>query len=175
MIRFVRSPDGDVLADVRGKLPGRGAYCCWNHDCLKQAVARQQFGRAFKQSCRSLSAGELVDQIKAGLLQHMENLIGMARKSTQVISGSRAVIDALDQPERLALVLVAADSTSGHSGKIRNKAASSNVECVEVFNKTELGRIFGRSEHSVLGLHVGPLAAAFQADLYKYRDMSGEN
>ena len=37
LIRVVRSPEGQVSLDFKGKLPGRGAYVCPNPQCLKKA------------------------------------------------------------------------------------------------------------------------------------------
>jgi len=37
MVRVVRSPEGEISLDFRGKAPGRGVYVCPNPDCLKRA------------------------------------------------------------------------------------------------------------------------------------------
>lgn len=37
LIRVVKSPDGVISVDDRGKMPGRGAYICHNADCLNKA------------------------------------------------------------------------------------------------------------------------------------------
>lgn len=36
LIRVVRTPTGEVVADAREKSPGRGAYICRNLDCFKK-------------------------------------------------------------------------------------------------------------------------------------------
>lgn len=36
LIRAVKSPDGEVNLDFKGKMPGRGAYLCPNGECLKK-------------------------------------------------------------------------------------------------------------------------------------------
>ena len=36
LIRVVRTPAGEVIADAREKAPGRGAYICRNVDCFKK-------------------------------------------------------------------------------------------------------------------------------------------
>jgi predicted RNA-binding protein YlxR (DUF448 family) len=46
LIRVVRSPEGAVSLDFRGKLPGRGAYLCRSADCLKRAVKSKALTRA---------------------------------------------------------------------------------------------------------------------------------
>ena len=46
LIRVVRSPEGTVSLDFRGKAPGRGAYLCRNPLCLKKAVKSRALERA---------------------------------------------------------------------------------------------------------------------------------
>lgn len=46
LIRVVRSPEGDISLDFKGKSPGRGAYLCHNPDCLKRAVKSKAIERA---------------------------------------------------------------------------------------------------------------------------------
>ena len=38
LIRVVRTPEGDVCIDLKGKMSGRGAYICKKEACLKKAV-----------------------------------------------------------------------------------------------------------------------------------------
>lgn len=47
LIRVVRSPEGQVFLDFRGKLPGRGAYVCPNPACLAKAKKSKALERAF--------------------------------------------------------------------------------------------------------------------------------
>ena len=47
LIRVVRSSDGAISLDFRGKAPGRGAYVCPNPACLKKAVKARALERAF--------------------------------------------------------------------------------------------------------------------------------
>lgn len=47
LIRVVRSPEGEVSLDERGKKPGRGAYLCPDPACLKRAVKSKALERAF--------------------------------------------------------------------------------------------------------------------------------
>ena len=46
LVRVVRSPEGTVSLDLRGKAPGRGAYVCRSADCLKKALRSRAVGRA---------------------------------------------------------------------------------------------------------------------------------
>ena len=47
LIRVVRSPEGDISLDFRGKAPGRGAYICPDAQCLKKAVRARALEKAF--------------------------------------------------------------------------------------------------------------------------------
>ena len=48
MIRFVLSPAGEVVPDIAGKLPGRGAWVTSDRASVQQAVKRKAFSRAFR-------------------------------------------------------------------------------------------------------------------------------
>ena len=53
MIRFVLAPDGQVVPDLKMRLPGRGVWVTANRQILEQAVGKGLFARGFKnQSCR---------------------------------------------------------------------------------------------------------------------------
>ena len=45
LLRAVRSPEGTVSLDTTGKKPGRGAYCCYNAECLRRALKQGQLDR----------------------------------------------------------------------------------------------------------------------------------
>ncbi len=50
LIRVVKTPEGLITIDAKGKLSGRGAYVCPNAECLQKAVKSKGLERAFKQS-----------------------------------------------------------------------------------------------------------------------------
>ena len=47
LIRVVKSPEGEVSLDFKGKKPGRGAYVCPDPACLKRARKAKALERAF--------------------------------------------------------------------------------------------------------------------------------
>lgn len=47
LIRVVRSPEGEISIDFKGKKSGRGAYVCPDPQCLKRAIKAKAFERAF--------------------------------------------------------------------------------------------------------------------------------
>ena len=65
LIRAVRSPDGEVSLDFKGKKPGRGAYICHNAECLKRAVKSKALSRAFGVEIPQSVMDALAEQISA--------------------------------------------------------------------------------------------------------------
>ncbi|MGB3455401.1 MAG: DUF448 domain-containing protein, partial [Litorimonas sp.] len=77
MIRYVLSPDGDIVADVYGKLPGRGAWVTAREALLRQAVAKGGFNRGFKTKAKA-DADALVEQTRAQLRRRLLGQLTMA-------------------------------------------------------------------------------------------------
>ena len=50
LIRVVKSPEGEISLDFKGKAAGRGAYICRSTDCLEKARKARKFEKSF--SCR---------------------------------------------------------------------------------------------------------------------------
>ena len=46
LIRVVRSPEGEISIDLKGKKSGRGAYICRKEECLAKAVSSRSLERA---------------------------------------------------------------------------------------------------------------------------------
>ena len=66
LIRVVRSPEGELSLDFRGKKPGRGAYLCPSPDCLAQARKKRAVERALSSPMPSEVWDALEAQMKAG-------------------------------------------------------------------------------------------------------------
>ena len=62
-MRIVRSPEGALSVDWRGKAPGRGAYIGPARECLQRALERKALERALEVTLtaadRELLEGEL--------------------------------------------------------------------------------------------------------------------
>ena len=50
LIRVVKSPEGEISLDFKGKAPGRGAYICRSTDCLSKARKARRLEKSF--SCK---------------------------------------------------------------------------------------------------------------------------
>ena len=60
MIRVVRTPEGDITLDFKGKMNGRGAYLCKNPECLTKAFKNKGLERAFEMSVSE----EVINRLK---------------------------------------------------------------------------------------------------------------
>ena len=66
LIRVVRSPEGDLSLDFRGKKPGRGAYLCPDPACLARAKKSRAVERALSAQVTPEVWDALEAQMKAG-------------------------------------------------------------------------------------------------------------
>lgn len=48
LIRIVKTPEGEIKIDPKGKLNGRGAYICNSAECLNKAHKSKRLERTFK-------------------------------------------------------------------------------------------------------------------------------
>ena len=58
-VRVVRSPEGEISLDFRGKAPGRGAYVCPQAECLRRAIK----SRALERGLDCQIPQEIYDQL----------------------------------------------------------------------------------------------------------------
>jgi predicted RNA-binding protein YlxR (DUF448 family) len=65
LIRVVKSPEGEISLDFKGKKPGRGAYLCKNADCLAKAKKTKALERAFETAIPEEVYAELSKQMEA--------------------------------------------------------------------------------------------------------------
>jgi len=175
LVRYVLGPDQIVHVDYRHKLPGRGAYTCLSRDCLTLACKGGQFGRAFRfPGKQGVDAGELLTRLAAEIVNKIESLIGMVRKSRQYIGGSQQVIAGMDGNQRFGLILLAVDISPSIGERIKRKADALQLPVASLLTKGQLGRLTGRAERSALAVEHGPLCDSLQQELFRYEDIVGE-
>src|ERR1700690_3125011 len=85
LIRFVVAPSGEVVADLKRKLPGRGLWVSASRQAVAEAVRRNQFSKGFKRELRV--SPTLATETEALLVRGAIDALAMAAKAGQVISG----------------------------------------------------------------------------------------
>ena len=144
MIRFVIDPEGRVTPDLKERLPGRGMWVTAAREALDQAVAKHAFAKAAKQSVKV--APDLADQVVALARREVAELLGLARKSGQLVAGFEKV-DAALRAGRVRVLVAASDGAEDGRGKLA-RIAGSGVEICAPLTAAELAQALGR-EHAV--------------------------
>jgi len=85
LIRFVVSPSGEVVADLKRKLPGRGLWISASRQAVAEAARRNQFSKGFRRDVKV--APTLPADTESLLVRGVIDALAMAAKAGQVISG----------------------------------------------------------------------------------------
>lgn len=174
LIRFVLSPQGDVVPDLDAKLPGRGAYTCISSRCLEVAVKQRLFNRAFKSDVKVLAPDGMVALVSHLMRERILGYLGLANRAGQVISGSSLVCDAMRGNNKPGLVLVAVDVSGSIGEKIISLAALHQVRTEKVMTKEEFGAILGKSLRSAVAVRQGGFIVRLVSVIERYRNFLGE-
>ena len=148
LIRFAVSPDGVVVPDILGKLPGRGMWVSAERDMLEKAVAKGLFARGAKASVKVPEG--LVADVEALLARRLTDAISMARKAGLAIAGYEKVRDWLGK-EEVRILFQASDGSERGKSKLHPPGGRGSY--FEVLTASELGLSFGRERviHAALG------------------------
>ena len=138
LIRFVVGPEGQVFADVMGKLPGRGMWVSADRAALKLAVKKGLFSRSAKQPVKIPE--NLVDEVEKQLARRVVDLISMQRKAGKAVAGYEKVKSWLQTEEALVLIQAVDGSGRGKS-KLSTPHYGHYIGCLTA---DELGLAFGR-------------------------------
>jgi hypothetical protein len=111
LIRFVVAPSGEVIADLKRKLPGRGLWVTASRKAVAEAVRRNQFGKGFKRDVRV--SPTLAADTENLLVRSLIEALAMAAKAGQMVAGFAKVEGALQQHQAVALIHAADGAADG--------------------------------------------------------------
>ena len=178
LIRFVAAPDGTVVADLRRRLPGRGAHVEMRREAVELAVRRKLFSRALKRDVTG--AERLADMVDEALSRQVLGFFGMARKAGQFVVGATKVDAAVRAGAALA-VLHAADGADDGVRKIANarRAAvamglADDIPAFRAFTADEMGLAFGGGNVIHAAVLAGEAGAALLKRLEALSNYRGE-
>ena len=162
MLRFVLDPAGEVVADLRHKLPGRGVWVTANAVHVATAERKRLFGRAFKAQV-TVTPG-LADRVAGQLRSSALGALSLARKAGELVLGFAKVEAAIATGRVLALV-EASDGGLDGTEKLERAAsrkgrAAAPIRIVRTFNAEELGLALGRA-HVIHAALLAGRASAF--------------
>ena len=174
LLRFILSPELEVLPDPELRLPGRGAYTCMSTACLTKAIEQRQFKRAFKQDVTVMSSGDMVGHVRQQLADRLTGLIGLANKAGKIIGGGSMVSDALRSKHKPGLVLLATDVSTAIGEKIILLASVQHVPLHTVLTKEDYGSILGKAPRSAISIGAGGFVVPLRTAIERYVNFLGE-
>ena len=181
LIRFVLSPDGEVVPDLAETLPGRGAWVTGTSALLADAVKRGAFARSFKKPARA--APDLPDRVGALLKRRALEALAIANKAGLVIAGF-AKIEAKMREKPIAALAHAKEA--GVDGRRKLDAAATRsrrggaqtARVAGLFTSGELDGVLGRSNVTHAAILHGGAARMFLERAHRlahfYGGKSGE-
>ncbi|MCU9848144.1 RNA-binding protein [Defluviimonas sp. WL0024] len=153
LIRFVVSPDGQVVADLAGKLPGRGIWVTADKAAIQKAAAKGLFSRAAKAPVTV--PADLADLVEAAVARRVVDLVSLARKAGRAVAGFEKVKGWLAEG-RAKVLLQASDGSERGKGKLWTPEGGRWFGCL---TSSELGLAFGRDSVIHGALAAGGLSA----------------
>jgi predicted RNA-binding protein YlxR (DUF448 family) len=170
LIRFVVSPQGEVIADLKRKLPGRGLWLSASHRTVAEAVRRNQFSRGFKRDVRATPS--LAGDTEVLLVRGVIEALAMAAKAGQVVSGFSKVEGLLQQGQARNSVGALIHASDGAADGIRkldailrqnagNRDEPREFPVVTALTSEQLDLALGRSNVIHAAVLAGPASKTF--------------
>jgi len=154
LVRFVIGPEGEVVPDVAGRLPGRGIWVKAEAAALERAIKRNLFSRAARQPVK-VPEGLAALTVRL-VLERLSAHMALARKAGLALAGFEKVRGALDGGGVVAL-FQAADGSPRQRSKLRlDPEEGPSFTCLTA---RELGLSFGRENVIHAALTAGGLSA----------------
>jgi uncharacterized protein len=185
LIRFVVAPTGEVVADLKRKLPGRGLWVTASRQAVAEAVRRHHFSKGFKRDVRVSLI--LAADTETLLVRSVTDALAMAAKAGQVVAGFSKVEAALRERHGRAAVealIHAADGAPDGIGKLdallgqnggQNAGIAgetTSIPVITVLTSLELDLALTRSNVIHAALLAGPASKTFLSrsqTLVRYR------
>ncbi|MDH6261327.1 RNA-binding protein [Bradyrhizobium sp. BR13661] len=166
LIRFVLSPGGDIVPDLKRKLPGRGMWVTASREVVAEAVRRHQFSKAFKRELRTPPT--LPADIEALLVRSVTEALGIAAKAGQIVAGFGKVESALKEGT-VEVLIHASDGAPDGIRKLdtlarqndENRGTRPQIPVITALKSIELDLALTRSNVIHAALLAGPASKSF--------------
>jgi predicted RNA-binding protein YlxR (DUF448 family) len=167
MIRFVVSPEGSAVPDLKQRLPGRGVWITATRTALGEAIARKAFARSFKRDVRATR--DLLDATDRLLERAALDALAIAYKAGRMVAGFAKVEAALNDGDAIALVHASDAAPDGvrklNAAARRNSESDRSIAVLAAFTSAQLDLALGRSNVVHAALLAGPESKAVLARL----------
>jgi predicted RNA-binding protein YlxR (DUF448 family) len=165
LIRFVAGPNGEVVPDIKRKLPGRGIWITATRAAIDEAVKRRVFARGFRKEIRP---GDDLGALTERLLERAAlDALAIVGKAGQIAAGFGKVEDAIRSGEAIALIHAsdaAADGKRKLAAALRRRGEEGEkIPSIDAFSSQQLDLALGRLNVIHAALLEGPVNATFLA------------
>lgn len=167
LIRFVVGPDGQIVADILGKLPGRGVWVSSDRAALEEAVKKNLFSKAARTKV-TMPEG-LIQEIDRQLARRTVDLISLARKTGDAVAGYEKVKDWLIKDYADVLIQ---SSDGSERGKSKLSTPQEGV-FIGWLTSEELGLAFGRQIVIHAALASGGLTSRIVEEAQRLKGVRG--
>jgi predicted RNA-binding protein YlxR (DUF448 family) len=167
LIRFVVGPDGQIVADILGKLPGRGVWVSSDRVALEEAVKKNLFSKAARTKV-TVPEG-LIQEIDRQLARRTVDLISLARKTGDAVAGYEKVKDWLIKDYADVLIQ---SSDGSERGKSKLSTPQEGV-FIGWLTSEELGLAFGRQIVIHAALASGGLTSRIVEEAQRLKGVRG--
>lgn len=173
LIRFVIGPDDVPVPDLKAELPGRGMWLSADPGSIKTASARNLFARAARR--KVTVPDDLVERVEALLVRRLVEMLSLARRAGEAVTGFEKVHACLKSGH--AAVLVEA-LDGAEDGRRKLAAVAGNTPIVALLRADEIGAAFGRDRAVHAAMTPGGLAERFvnesrRLSAFRDRDAQG--
>lgn len=152
------APDGRIVPDPAGELPGHGIWISATRQAVETACRKRLFARAARQPV-TVDA-DLADIIEALLVQRCLGGLGLARRAGQLVLGFERVQNAV-QSGTAKVLLMASDAGPHGRKKLAGGSAAEAPKCIDLLSRQELSLALGKENVVHAALLNGGLATRF--------------
>jgi predicted RNA-binding protein YlxR (DUF448 family) len=167
MLRFVVGPGAELVFDALATLPGRGLWLSADGNVVEQGIKRGVFARAAKTSVRIPT--DLRSRIETTLRQRLTDLLGLARRSGNAISGFEKAREWLVSG-KAGLIVQAADGSPEERARF---IGSKKIPVVTASSAEALGKLFGRDHTVHVAIAGGRLARMIEVEAARLAGVAG--
>jgi predicted RNA-binding protein YlxR (DUF448 family) len=153
LIRFVVSPDKEIVPDLAEKLPGQYFYIKADLAILQKSIWRNSFASIARDNVTVPK--NLIELIESGLSRMAMETLSLARRAGQLVSGFASVEEQL-RKEAHGVYVVAADASDHGRYKLAKQVRSQTV--LDLWTSVELSAALGEANTNHLLLTPGGLA-----------------
>ncbi|WP_164156959.1 DUF448 domain-containing protein [Sandarakinorhabdus rubra] len=174
LIRLALAPDGGIVPDLAGKLPGRGGWISADRALFETVAARKRLQGALARALKSNAirlADDLADRIEAALTQRLLGRLGLENRAGNLIFGADRVREQLSRG-KVRMLLHAGDARPDGADRMDGmaRAVGESLDAAIAHQRLPFGRdalsaALGRDNVVHIGVTDAGAATRIAADL----------